>query len=338
MNPTLAELIAAAARRGFGHSFPGGVPNDEFLTLSDGRRAITVNKTKTPFLSTVHAKLVTDKDLSGRLMEQAGLPVAPKRLSEGLSDEDFAFLDRHRELIVKPNRMDRGVGVTERVRTREALSAGFAKARVHGPVILEKFLNAREYRILVIGGRAVAALERKPVVAIGDGVSTLRGLIVRMNEDPRRGPSKLNKPMRPIKIACDAIDRLRENGVDLDAVPARGEKVQLSHANHLDSGGIACDRTDDAHPSNLELAVEAARLFSIDVAGIDLMCPDIAKPIAPGDDAAILEVNPCPDIRWHIYPAEGRSRPVADAFVDYLFSARANEAPAVDGARSLAEA
>lgn len=314
MNPTLAEIAAAAHRRGFDSSFPDGIPNDDFLTLSDGQRSVTIHKTKTPFLSAVNAKLATDKFISGKRMEQAGLPVAPKRLSLELSDEDERFLEEHREIIVKPNRMDRGVAVTARVRTREALHESHAKARVHGPVLLERFLSAKEYRILVIKGQAVAVLERKPVTVVGDGVSTLRALVAVLNEDPRRGSSSENKPLRPI-----SLDAGQATDLTPEIVPAAGISVKLSFANHLDSGGIACDRTDEAHPSNLELAERAAGLFSIDVAGIDLICPDIAQPIRDGDEAAILEVNPGPDLRWHLHPAEGRSRPVADLFVDSLF-------------------
>jgi cyanophycin synthetase len=326
VNPTIAELIAAAERRGLSHRFPGNCANSEFLELSDGARSLFVNKTKTPFLSAVHSKIVTDKLLSSRMLEAAGLPVAPKQLSAGVSAADEKFLETHREIVIKPNRADRGVGVTERVRSLDALHSAFAKACAYGPVLLEKYVYGKEYRILVIDGRAVATLERKPLVIIGDGVSSVKSLLERLNSDPRRGPASRNHALRPIKFDQNMNDRLRRLRLRLEDTPAAGEKLQLSFANHLDSGGVACDRTDEAHPDNLRLAIAAARLFCVDVAGIDMICPDIASPLKSGDQAAILEVNPGPDIRWHIYPAEGSSRPVADEFVEYLFQ-RSNKAP-----------
>ncbi len=320
MNPTIAELIAAAGRLGLRHAFPADVESDEFLVLTDGERRVLINKTKTPFLSAVHAKLVTDKFLSGRLMRRAGLPVAPKRLSVVCGEEDARFMEEQGEIVVKPNRADRGIGVTACVSTPEALVEAYAKARPHGPVLLERQIHAKEYRILVIDGAAVAVLERQPVAVVGDGRSSVRSLIGVLNADPRRGPSAENKPMRPIRVDAALVAALARDGHRLEDVPPPGREVRLSCANHLDSGGLACDRTDEAHPTNLRLAVEAASLFSVDVAGVDFLCPDISAPLGPSDEAAILEVNPCPDLRWHIYPAAGRSRPVADRFVEYVWT------------------
>lgn len=319
LNPTLEEIAKAAQRLGYEWSYPAGIPSAEFLYLHDhSHKKFLVNKTKSPFLSSIQAKLVTDKYLSGQMMAEAGLPVAPKHISNEFSEADIAFLHEHREIIVKPNRMDRGVAVKDRITEEHDLRNAYQSAFRYGPVILEKQITGHEYRVLVINGKAVAALERKPLVLKGDGHSTIRDLIVSLNLDTRRGVAKDRKPLRPISLAADMGTKLKAIGLSFDYVLENGQPKQISFSNHLDSGGVASDCTDTAHSVNLKICEDAAQLFSIDVAGIDLICPDITKPISPMDGAAILEVNPGPDILWHMYPTEGKPQPVADMFVQYV--------------------
>lgn len=320
LNPTLEEISKAIVRLGYTWSYPADMPSTEFLYLHKGDKKILVNKTKSPFLSSVQAKLVTDKFLSGQMMAQAGFPNAPKRLSTKFSSEDVEFLKTHKELIVKPNRMDRGVGVTDRVRSEIALADAYAKAAQYGTVILEKQITGREYRVLVVGGKAVAALERKPLVLTGDGESTIRQLIMKLNKDPRRGYAKDRKPLRPISLNHDMDINLAMIGLSLESILEMNQKKQISFSNHLDSGGIALDCTDIVHTENLKICESAAALFSVDVAGIDLICCDITQPIQVGDNAGILEVNPGPDILWHMFPCEGRSQPAAELFVRYVLN------------------
>lgn len=319
LNPTLHEIARATERMGCRWSYPGDVPSAEFLYLHDrdGKKHL-VNKTKSPFLSSVQSKLVTDKYLCGQMMAAAGLPVAPKRISTEFSEADVLFLQLHKEIIVKPNRMDRGIGVTDKIHDIAALKMAFEAARPYGPVVLEKQVTGREYRILVINGKAVAVLERKPLVLTGDGRSSIADLIVVLNQDPRRGDANARKPLRKISLAPDMDRKLKPLGLTLDSILERGQRQQISFSNHLDSGGVASDCTESAHALNLKICEDAAKLFSIDVAGIDLICKNIAHPIQMTEGAAILEVNPGPDILWHMFPAEGSARSVEDAFVRYV--------------------
>ncbi|MBL7545426.1 MAG: hypothetical protein JNL11_16520 [Bdellovibrionaceae bacterium] len=320
MNPTLAEIAQAAQRLGYSSSHPAALPSHEFLLLHGKNKSLLINKTRSPFLSSVHAKLVTDKHLSGEMLKAAGFPMAPKILSHHFSNTDIVFLETHKEIVVKPNRMDRGLGVTDGVQTVVDLKQSYTSAAAYGSVVLEKHIRGKEYRILVINGQAVAALERKPLALTGDGHSTIQELINQMNQDPRRGSANDRKPLRPIRTDVDMKKKLEKIGFNLRSILPANQIVQISFSNHLDSGGIASDCTDTAHPDNLKIAEEAARLFSIDVAGIDLICPNITDSIKTSvGHAAILEVNPGPDIIWHLYPAEGKSRPVAEQFINYIF-------------------
>jgi cyanophycin synthetase len=56
----------------------------------------------------------------------------------------------------------------------------------------------------------------------------------------------------------------------------------------------------------------------LDIAGIDLVVKDIARPLAE-QGGAIVEVNAGPSLLMHIKPAVGTPRPVGVAIVDHLF-------------------
>ena len=58
----------------------------------------------------------------------------------------------------------------------------------------------------------------------------------------------------------------------------------------MSTGGISIDRTEEAHPDNVELAELAARVVGLDIAGIDLICPDVGLPVRE-TGGGIVEVN-----------------------------------------------
>src|SRR5690606_7062682 len=87
---------------------------------------------------------------------------------------------------------------------------------------------------------------------------------------------------------------------------------------NMSTGGISIDRTYDAHPDNIEIAEEAARVVGLDVAGIDFICPDIAETVRE-TGGGICEVNAAPGFRMHTHPTVGEPQFVAKAVIDGLF-------------------
>jgi cyanophycin synthetase len=86
----------------------------------------------------------------------------------------------------------------------------------------------------------------------------------------------------------------------------------------MSTGGISIDRTEETHPDNVELAELAARVVGLDIAGIDLICPDVGVPVRE-TGGGIVEVNAAPGFRMHTHPTEGESQYVAKPVIDMLF-------------------
>ncbi len=75
--------------------------------------------------------------------------------------------------------------------------------------------------------------------------------------------------------------------------------------------------TDQVHPTVARMCERAARLVGLDICGVDLILPDIRRPV-PATGAGIVEVNAAPGIRMHHHPAAGQPRDVGGAIVSML--------------------
>ena len=199
---------------------------------------------------------------------------------------------------------------------REAFPIAEDQSR-RGIVIVESFVTGKDYRCLIIDGRMAAIAERVPASVTGDGTSTVEQLVDLTNADPRRGVGH-EKVLTRIKVD-DAADRgARRPGPHADSVPAEGEMVKLALTGNMSTGGISIDRTFEAHPENVEIAEEAARMVGLDIAGIDFICPDITEPVRE-TGGAICEVNAAPGFRMHTHPTIGEPQFIAKPVVDMLF-------------------
>jgi cyanophycin synthetase len=71
-------------------------------------------------------------------------------------------------------------------------------------------------------------------------------------------------------------------------------------------------------PFNVSLFERIARIVGLDIAGIDVVAPDVTTPLSE-NGGGIIEVNAAPGFRMHIAPSEGLARNVAEPVVDMLF-------------------
>ncbi len=221
-------------------------------------------------------------------------------------------------VAVKPFDANQGKGVFTNITNPDELKAAFDTAiRYSHAVIVEKHIPGKDYRLLVVGGKMVAAAERRPPAVTGDGIRTIRQLVDMENQNPLRGADH-EKPLTIIKIDDMSRQVLSRNGYNEESIPAAGVTVPLRYNGNLSTGGTARDCTDEVHPYNAELAEKAAELMELDIAGIDITCVDISRPL-DHDNGALIEINAAPGLRMHIYPTEGRSRNVAGDILEYLF-------------------
>ena len=185
-------------------------------------------------------------------------------------------------------------------------------------------MTGRNYRLLVVGNKMVAASERMPCRVVGDGVRTIKELIDIENSNPLRGEGH-EKPLTKIKVDQSVIQHLKRSGLTTRYVPATNEEVVLSERVNLSAGATARDVTDEVHPSIKAMCERAARLAGPDICGVDLITEDISQPVERG---GILELNAGPGLRMHCFPTEGKPRDVGGAIVEMLYPKGENGAVA----------
>lgn len=333
--PQLEGLIRLAERQAFGPSTQAlideAVSRDipfirldrhSLVQFGHGVHQQRIRATMTSKTSAIGVDIASDKSLTNRLLDSAGLPV-PR--ADVVTTEDQAAAVARRlgfPIVVKPLDGNHGRGVHLDLRDEDAVRAAFHGALAQsrgGDVVVETYVAGNDYRCLVIGGKVAAIAERVPASVTGDGEHTVRQLVDIANSDPRRGIGH-EKVLTRIKVDEAAEALVEAQGFALDDVLPAGTWIKLALTGNMSTGGTSIDRTIEAHPDNVEIAETAARIVGLDVAGIDFICPDIATPVRE-TGGAIVEVNAAPGFRMHTHPTEGEPQYVARPVIDSLFPA-----------------
>ena len=265
--------------------------------------------------SAIAETISRDKDLTKELISSVGVPVPEGREVDSAEDAWDAAEDIDGPVVVKPTDGNHGRGVFIDLTTKEEVAKAYAIAVEEGSgVLVERSVQGIEHRLLVVGGKLVAANRSDLITVTGDGQLTVQELIEsQVNTDPRRGSTELH-PLSIIRIDTAARIELERQGLTADSVPAKDREVLIQrNANH------AFDCTDEVHPETAQQVALAARVVGLDIAGVDLVCEDISKPLDV-QGGAIVEVNAGPSLLMHIKPGIGKPRPVGQAIVNNLFA------------------
>jgi cyanophycin synthetase len=342
LEPRLKELRALGSRYAIGTSTAAvlaaaherGIPSQRItdeanlFQLGWGSKQKRLQATTTGDTSYVAVKIASDKQLTKALLQEAGVPV-PEGGTVTTVEEAQRIARRLRvPVTLKPLDGNQGKGVTTKCTTPEEVARAFEFAREYGRrIIVERFVEGRDYRVLVAGGRVAAASFRRPAHVVGDGVSTITELVEIENQNPARGAGHSNVLTR-LSLDAHAEDMLRRQGYVPDAVPAPGVCVELRSNANLSTGGTAEDCTDLLPESTRALCVRAASKIGLDVAGIDIVCRDISVPLID-QGGAVIEVNAAPGIRMHQHPSAGEPRDAGDAIIDGLMGPSNGRIPVV---------
>ena len=313
---TALVLIREALRRGIPVRRD---PEDPVIQLGLGRTLRRLDATMTDGTSVIATDITSDKDRTKRILARAGLPVPEGGVAETVEDAvDLARRIRF-PVLLKPLDANDGRGISGRLETEDAVRAAFPIARAEHPrVVVERFAEGRDHRVVVVNGRVVAVAERMPAHVVGDGERTVRALAEETNRDPRRDPFHPDPTL--VRIPLDALTEafLARSGRSLETVPAEGETVYLRPTANISTGGTAVDRTDEIHPRNALLCELAVAAVGLDVAGLDVLTDDVGVPFDE-NGATLLEVNASPGIRMHTDPNGGAPRDVPGAILDMLY-------------------
>lgn len=315
LGPSTGAIFDEAVKRGIPVARIG---NEGLLMLGHGKYSRVVEAALTDTPGCISVDIAGNKQLTKELLEINNIPVpygitAYTPLAVVSAVEQIGF-----PVVVKPFDANQGKGVTLDIKNNEeAVTAWYEAVKFSKAVLVEDYIKGRDYRILVIGGKVAAAAERIPPYITGDGKRTVKELVDEENSRSLRGNDH-EKPLTRIMLDDTAGRVLHKSGKTIHYIPKEGEKVLLRFNGNLSTGGTARDCTDEVHSYNAGLAVKAAGILGLDIAGVDITAEDISKPIYKGC-GAVIEVNAAPGLRMHLFPSEGIKRNVAADILTMLF-------------------
>jgi len=291
---------------------------DSLLQLGYGKQIKFIEASLPGATSSIAVDLAKNKQLAKDLLRENCIPVPMGGI---VDSEDAAVVLAEQigyPIVIKPIDANQGKGVTANIidenllRTAYRLAASYTKR-----VIVEKYIQGKDYRILVVGDKVSAVAERKPPYVVGDGIHSISELIEEENNNPNRGIGH-EKSLTEIQLDSVAKEFLARSELRADDIPKVGEVVYLRGNGNLSTGGSARDCTMDIHPKNKELAIKAAKVIGLEVAGIDMVIDNIARLLTP-KNGAIIEVNAAPGLRMHLSPTEGKGRSVAADILNHIY-------------------
>ncbi len=232
--PSTQSLVDAAERR--------GVPwirlnKQSLVQLGHGKHQKRVQATVTSETRHIAVEIASDKEETRTILAALGLPVPRQELVYSADGAVEAALEIGYPVVTKPLNANHGRGISIRLTTEEQVRAGFEMASQHGTsrgVLVESFVTGFDHRMLVVNGELVAVAKRVPGHVVGDGASTIEGLVEAVNADPRRGVGH-EKVLTQITFDDQAARLMEQAGYTLRLGPAgRRDLLPPEHRQPLD--------------------------------------------------------------------------------------------------------
>jgi cyanophycin synthetase len=315
LGPSAMAIIEAAEKRGI----PWRRENiNSLIQLGYGKNLRHFQASITDGTGVIGVDLAKDKDLTKKRLRDFLIPVPDGEIVTTEQEAARALEHIGAPVVIKPLDGRQGKGVSLNLKTPEEVIEAFHIAREYSSkVLVEELFKGKNYRVLVVGGKMVAASERVPYGVTGDGKHTVNELIAIENQNPMRGEGH-EKPLTKIKVDPIILSALQKEGWQMEDVPPAGARVNLCAGMNLSTGGTARDVTDEVHQTVKNLCERAARIIDLDVCGVDLVVENISAPMHK-NKGGVIEINAAPGLRMHTYPTEGKPRDVGGAIIEMLY-------------------
>lgn len=268
-----------------------------FLEIRRGDVVTRVWRQLSALDEAVSLRLALDKTVVHELLKKRGIAV-PDYAEFDYRDAAAAIgfiANAGGPCVVKPANHGRGgAAVTGCVQSARHLArATLSAARLDTRLLIERQVPGEMYRLLYLDGQLLDIVLRQAPHVRGDGSSTILDLIAKENENRLAAA----RPRSLITVDLDCLLALEAGGRSPFTVPAAGEHVQVKTASS--ENGQEENHTMRSFSADVvEECAEAVRAVGLRLSGVDLVTPDINRPIAEAG-GAIIEVNGTPGFQYH---------------------------------------
>lgn len=287
------------------------------FSLSDGNKEIKFPRSTGPNLTLEARKICKNKLLTKRYLEKANIPVPKGRIFKTpiIQDEIIKYAETlNYPVVIKPSDGKMGKGVIPGIKNSDNLKRVLnyvCNDLGYSEIIMEKHVYGEEYRVYVVDGEVIGAIKRIPAYIIGDGLTSIKKLILHKNKKRKETPSLRS---RPIKINTEVKECISQAGYTLDSILEKNKRLVLRKNSNVSSGGEPIDVTDELSDNIKQIAVNACKAIpGLPISGVDIIVDENI------DSGYVLELNTAPGIASHLFPLEGKARNIPKAIIDYYF-------------------
>ncbi len=268
--------------------------NSSVYQIGWSSRSHLMDRSTTELDSALGASLSHNKYRSIDLLRKAAFPVPLHYLARTTEHAMLAASKLGYPVVIKPSDKDRGEGVTVDIFDEIGLLDAYQKASVLSRnILVEKQVPGMCYRILVFSDQVLYTVARLPIAVMGDGIHNIETLINQANAEESQKAKHLRQKTFPADEL--ALNTLKKQSYELSSIPDVGSYAYLRPIETTEWGGLPAVFSDSIHPDNKKLAIKAAKLFGLNVAGIDFITQDITIPWHQ-NGAVINEINFAPYI------------------------------------------
>jgi len=294
---------------------------ENFIKLTKGNNAQYLQQaTKTSLDSYANILAMENKVVTKHILKENNIatPVGKHYNSTKEAISDYSFFES-KVVVVKPKQTNFGKGITifNQDYDKQAFKLAINNAFSHdSSVIVEEYIEGKEYRFFVIDDEVVGILHRVPANVTGDGKHSIKELVMLKNQSILRGKG-YKTPLEKISLGQKEIEKLKSQGKDINYIPQKDEVVYLRNTSNISTGGDSIDYTDDIDESYKKIAVKAAKALNVKITGLDMIIKDYKQP-ASDTNYSIIELNFNPAIHIHCFPFKGKNRKLDAKILDAL--------------------
>lgn len=275
----------------------------------------------TPLNTLSAASLANDKLMSKKALKLFNIPTpsylcygkkALKNLVE-TEKELETFIAKYKRIIAKPQNGLKSKDVFLNIQNKEdAINAlKHILSKDYRGALFESFIEGDVHRLLFVKGQLIAALRREKGFLVGDGVSTIRDLIINKNKYLDHGGRNVGRINLGTKLELILNNQGYNN---LSAIPEKGSKIYTE----IDFSNLETV-TEVTEYVNKDLAKKLgdfALKVGLGLTGVDVISTDISDQ----EKSSVIEINKEPSIDFHHYPDFGNpinvAKMIADAIIE----------------------